>query len=151
MTLEPEQPPTGAQLRDEGMAAVIAADHTPHRDVRKHLETVLDQLIRERRPFTADDVHARLTSDVPRYSPNLLSAIFNAYGRAGRMTHIGWASSDRPTRHRGALRVWIGGTLVTSENTHVSTSVRTDARVEMQTHRGANLVAIGGGGLRAHA
>jgi hypothetical protein len=105
---------TGQQLRDQGAADVVHADHAVHRRARKHIERALDELIQESRPFNADDVRALLPADVEPHSPNLFSALFTAYRRRGRIQQVDWCISNRPSRHAGPLRVWIGAHPLTS-------------------------------------
>ncbi|GGU61734.1 hypothetical protein [Lentzea flava] len=101
--------PTGAQLRDAGVADVLAADQAVHRGYRDEIESVLEELIASGAEFTADDLQARLTDDTRlRAAPSLISAVIAVAARQGRIRQTGWGTSTRPTRHHGVLRRWRG-------------------------------------------
>lgn len=101
---------TGMQLRNEGQAAVIAADTAAHRDYRRTLQAVLDDLIAARLPFTADDVRRIALERDPccAPSPNLLPALIGSAARHHRIIPAGWINSSRPTRHASRNRLWVG-------------------------------------------
>ncbi|HWU12115.1 MAG TPA: hypothetical protein VN520_38205 [Streptomyces sp.] len=104
---------TGARLRDEGVADVLAADGAVHRDYRPEIEAAIDVLVASRRSFQADDVHALLSEDCRRYAaPNLLPAVFRCYAQAEVITHIGFTTSTRAARHAGVQRQWINALAV---------------------------------------
>lgn len=99
---------TGSQLRDEGINAVLDADVAPHRGCREHIERVLDELIAAGHPFCADDVHKLLPEDMQPHSPYLIPALFRVYRTREQIRQVGWATSTRPTRHAGVVRMWVG-------------------------------------------
>ena len=101
--------PTGAQLRDAGIDAVLAADVAVHRGFRKVIDAALDELIASGAEFSADDLQLRL-DDTTRASaaPNLVSAAIALASRQGRIRHVGWGTSTRPARHCGVQRRWVG-------------------------------------------
>lgn len=108
MATTEHSPKTGSQLRDQGIADVLDADHAVNRGVREHVEHVLDELIESGRPFCADDVHRLLPQDVQPHSPHLIPALFRTYAVREQIRQVGWATSTRPTRHAGVVRMWIG-------------------------------------------
>lgn len=100
---------TSAQLRDEGIAAVLDADTAVHRGHRERIEEALDELIESGAEFTADDLQARIDDDTRQHAaPNLISATIAVASRQGRIAHVGYCTSTRPARHRGVLRKWVG-------------------------------------------
>lgn len=103
--------PTGRDLRDQGLTAVLAADEAVHRQYRRAIEQALDELIVEGIEFTADDVAERLPQDVREHAaPSLVSAVFAVYSRQKRIECVGFGTSSRRSRHCGAVRRWIGAT-----------------------------------------
>lgn len=99
---------TGTQLRDAGIADAIAADAAVHRDFRHYVDVALAGAIAAGSPFDADDVRSRLPEDVAaRMTPALLGAVMQHARRDGRIAQLGWRTSSRPSRHAGALRLWI--------------------------------------------
>lgn len=108
-TLFDDPEPTGAELRDRGIADALAADVAPQRGLRDDLEAVLDRLIASGAVFTADDLRRRLPRDVDqRVGPALVGAVFRVAANRGAIRACGWATSERPGRHRGVHRTWIG-------------------------------------------
>lgn len=105
----PFQEPTGAELRDAGVSAVLDADEAVHRGHRDRIELALDELIVSGVEFCADDLRERLDEDTLHHcSPNLVSAVIAVAARQGRVQQTGWTTSARPARHHGALRTWVG-------------------------------------------
>lgn len=103
--------PTGEDLRDEGVAAVLDADEAVHRGHRKVIEEAIDVLAESGETFTADDVQSALDDETRlRAAPNLIGALFNHYRNAGRIERVGWTTSTRTARHAGVLRQWTGTT-----------------------------------------
>lgn len=101
--------PTGEDLRDEAIETVIAADEAPHRNHRQAIEKVIDDLIATGEEFTADSVTKALDEDTRTLaSPYLVPALFRCAAQAGRIRVVGYAVSERPTRHKGIVRVWRG-------------------------------------------
>lgn len=106
-----DQELTGAQLRDAGVDAVLAADEAVHRGHREAIEAALDGLAASGAEFTADDLQLALDEDTRRLAPpNLISAVIAVASRHSRIVHVGYGTSTRPARHRGVLRKWIGAT-----------------------------------------
>jgi hypothetical protein len=105
--------PTGRQLRDEGVAALLDADAAPHRGRRQYVEDILDTLIASGRVFDADDVRRALPDEVRNQLPvNLVPACFGEYSRQGRIKQVGWSRSRVRSRHSGAFRRWIGAACI---------------------------------------
>jgi len=103
--------PTGQQLRDAGVDAVLAADEAVHRGHREAIDAALDKLIAAGAEFSADDLQLALDDETRRLAPpNLLSAVIAVAARQGRIVHVGYGTSSRPARHRGVIRTWIGAT-----------------------------------------
>lgn len=103
-----DQQPTGARLRDEGVAATLAADHAINRDWRDPIEVAFTEVIRSGAQFTSEDIRARLAPDVlVGMSSGLLGAVLQQARREGRIRQTGWSVSPRPSRHAGAVRTWI--------------------------------------------
>ena len=106
-----DQQPTGQQLRDAGIDAVLDADAAVHRGYREAIEAALDGLAASGIEFTADDVAERLPQDVRDHAaPSLVSAVFSVYSRQKRIECVGLGTSSRRSRHAGAVRRWIGAT-----------------------------------------
>lgn len=100
---------TGEQLRMDGLAANLAAQTAPHRDYREHAERVLAEFVRERREFTADDVHRQLPDDIKPQStksPNVIPSLIGSYSAQKVIVPVGWANSTRPSRHASRNRIW---------------------------------------------
>jgi len=96
----------GAQLRDDGTAAVI--DNAPT-DYRAAVLDALDALIASGEVFTADDVRARVPERlVGPHHPNLLPAILGSRARHGLIRPVTRYRSSRATRHASRNTVWEG-------------------------------------------
>lgn len=98
---------TGAEARDEGVEAVLAAATAVHRaGGLESMREALDAFIDAEEPFTADDV--RHLADNPQlHHPNVLSALFSQAARQGRIRPIGDPiRTARRTRHGGLVRRW---------------------------------------------
>lgn len=101
--------PTGAQLRDVGVADVLAADQAVHRDLAREIARVIDQFAATGEPFSADNVRDALPPDViERAAPNVLPGVFRARCHSGVIEQVGYTTSNRPARHHGVLRTWRG-------------------------------------------
>lgn len=100
----------GEQLRMEGMAANVAAATAPHRgDYREQAERILAQFVRERREFTADDVHRAIPAGTgPPHSQNVLPSLMGIYAARKVIVPVGWVNSARVSRHASRNRVWKG-------------------------------------------
>lgn len=102
---------TGEQLRMEGMTANLAAQTAPHRDYREHAEHILAEFVRQRREFTADDVHRQLPDDIKPQSqqhPNVIPSLIGIYSAQKVIVPVGWANSTRASRHASRNRIWKG-------------------------------------------
>ncbi|MBM7860422.1 hypothetical protein [Lentzea nigeriaca] len=94
---------------DEAIEAVVASDEAPHRGHRSVIQKVIDDLIATGEAFTADTVTAALDEDTRTLaSPYLVPALFRRASQAGLIHVVGYAISNRPSRHQGVLRVWRG-------------------------------------------
>lgn len=100
--------PTGQQLRDEGQAAVIAADTAVHRMAGEHIRKSIDTLADKGKEFTAEDVRKALPEEFRAHSDNLLPAYIGGAAHAGRIKAVGWDTCTRPERRGGPMRRWIG-------------------------------------------
>jgi hypothetical protein len=108
----------GAELRDRGVEAALAADLAGHRLYREDVEAVLDRLAAAGRPFTADDVRAQLPDDVrERMSPALLPAVIRTASSRDEIRALGYSTSRRASRHHGVHRVWRGNLVSLDEAT----------------------------------
>lgn len=101
--------PTGAQLRDAGVAAALDASAAVHREhVRAAVEAALEGLIASGREFSADDLWDALDADTRARAPGtLVSALFAGAVTSRRIRLAGYGCSNRPSRHRGLFRRWI--------------------------------------------
>lgn len=103
--------PTGRDLKNAGIDAVLDADAAVHRGHREAVDAALDVLIAAGGEFSADDLQARLDDETREHAaPNLVSAVISIAARQGRIVQTGWGTSTRPARHRGVIRTWIGAT-----------------------------------------
>lgn len=100
---------TGEQLRDRGVAAVLAADVAINRSYHVEVEAAIAELAASGRAFTADHVRERLPDEIREQLPvNLLPALIRTYAGREQIRHVGWATSTRASRHKGAIRWWMG-------------------------------------------
>ena len=102
-TVQPTLDIDGAARRDAGMAA---AEHGAEVIAKRLVAAAIEQRARDGWPFTSDQIH----EDVPTAGgwPNMIGARFNAAARAGIITKVGYRPSDRPSRHRAVIAVWVG-------------------------------------------
>lgn len=98
----------GKQLRDAGMADVIAADAAVHRSYADHARDVIDQFIAEGRTFTSEDVRAAIPSEVEAHHPNVLPAVLGSMAAHGRIRRVGEYHSPRLSRRYGRASFWKG-------------------------------------------
>ena len=98
--------PTGAELRAEGVDAVLAADTAVHRGyaplVREAVESLSDDFDAEDVRLWIDVVHP----EVRPHSPNTLPATLGGLAHAGRIRAVGWRTATRPSSRQRTLRVW---------------------------------------------
>lgn len=109
----PSDTATGAQLRDEAIADVLAADTAPHRGAGAFIQEVIDELAKSGREFTAEDVRDMLSENTVvtrrlQERPNVLPANILSASRAGRIAATGYTTATRPSRHASVLRTWRG-------------------------------------------
>ena len=98
---------TGAQLRDAGQDAVIAADTAAHRGYAALVAEGVDHLAGL--PFTAEDVRSHIEDrhpDARPHHPNVIGATLGGMANAGRIRAVGYRQSTRPTSRCRVLRVW---------------------------------------------
>ncbi|KNX38067.1 hypothetical protein [Luteipulveratus halotolerans] len=104
---------TGQELRDEGTAAVIAADVAPHRGYGDHVRAALDALANGGMTFTAEDVRELADklapADVEPHSPNLIPAVMGGWASAGRIHAVRMTKTTRASRRYSRNLVWLGG------------------------------------------
>lgn len=108
-------PSTGAQLRDQGQAAVLAADVAAHKGYGDYIREAIDiKATHHTDPWTCDDVRL-LASTIARIegvdftpSPNLLPALIgNAVGR-GVIVRVSDATSTRRSRRAARVGRYLG-------------------------------------------
>lgn len=98
----------GQELRDEGTAAVIAADKAIHRDISDLIRSAILDLADAGQEFTADDVRDRLPDDAIPHSHNLIPAHFGAQAHAGRIEAVGICRTTRTSRRASRNLIWKG-------------------------------------------
>ena len=98
---------TGAQLRDQGQAAVLAADVSV---TRGYADLVVEAVEKHAGyDFTAEDVRRfidRVYPDARPHSPNVLPAVLGSLASAGRIRAVGHTRCTRSSRRHGWMRVW---------------------------------------------
>lgn len=102
---------TGEQLRLDGQDATLAAATVGHHNHPEHIEAALTTLIQSGREFSADHVRDLVppdTRDWMTHNYNVLPALFGGLARRGHITHTGWCTPARPTRHANPNRTWKG-------------------------------------------
>ena len=100
--------PSGAELRDRGIADALAGDLAVHRSHGDAVRETLDALIAGGVEFTADDLRRELPDDVRTLvSPAVLGSLFNTAARHGEIRCTGFAVSTTPSRRAGVLRRWV--------------------------------------------
>ena len=100
---------TGAQLRDSGVADVLAADCSVTRDYARLVAEAVATWSGSRATFTAEDVRAVIEARHPGaepHSPNVISGAMKALAEAGRLVQVGWREASRPEARARVLRVW---------------------------------------------
>lgn len=96
----------GRQRRDDGTKI---AEHGAPAIARRAGEDGIRRLAERGDPFTADTLHALLEREGgPTLPSKLVGALFLNASRAGIIEPVGWATSERPSRHGGPQRVWTG-------------------------------------------
>lgn len=108
--------PTGIELRDQGMEAVIAADVSVHRGAGEYIKDTIAELARTGREFTAEDVRAELAGnpkvvDALAMKPNLLPALMGSASKSGQIISVGMRRPKRASRRASRNLVWIGWSL----------------------------------------
>lgn len=98
---------TGEQLKSQGMADCLAAATAPHRTYRQHAEDALEQLIAERRQFTADDIRARIPRGVQPHSPNVLPSVVGSAAARRRIVRVADVRTIRASRHSSRNGLWV--------------------------------------------
>lgn len=93
---------TGAQLRDEGMARALAAEHEAWKE---RATEAVELLAATGQEFTSD--HVRDLAGEPS-RPNAIGGILNGAKRNGIITVVGFAQATRASRHASVMRVWRG-------------------------------------------
>ena len=100
---------TGAQLRDQGHADVLAADVAIHRDFAALISEAVDMFAKVGKDFDAEAVRRYVTGvypDARPHSPNVYGATLGGLAAAGRIEAVGYRSSTRPSSRARVLRVW---------------------------------------------
>ncbi|GAA5104725.1 hypothetical protein [Haloechinothrix salitolerans] len=96
--------------RNAGQEANLAAAVAVHRRYREAAETVLAELVREGRPFTAEDIRKGIPDDVEAHSPNVLPSVLGTWAARRLIVPCGEYRSRRRSRRASRNRVWIGNT-----------------------------------------
>lgn len=99
---------TGRDLRDAGVASVMAADTAITRLEKDDLVPIVERLAAAGKPFTADDVRNEFPQGWEPRHPNLMGAVFLSCARAGIIRRVGHRSSTVAARHSGTHAVWVG-------------------------------------------
>lgn len=102
---------TGMELRDQGTAAVIAADTAAHRSAAPYLREALDAFIEAGMEFSADDIREALADNIVvrrelANRPNLMPALIANAAKAGRIEAVGFCRPSRSSRRSGRNLVW---------------------------------------------
>lgn len=104
---------TGMDLRDQGTAAVIAADTAPHRGAGDFIRSVIQDFAALSIEFTADDIRDALRDNdtVTRelyHRPNLLPAHLGSAAHRGLIEAVGLYRPTRASRRASRNLVWKG-------------------------------------------
>lgn len=93
--------------RHAGQAANLAAAVAVNRAYRAAAEAVLAELVREGRPFTAEDVREAVPHEVEPHSPNVLPSVLGTWAARRLIVPCGEYRSHRRSRRASRNRVWI--------------------------------------------
>lgn len=102
---------TGPDLRDAGVADVLAADTAAHRGYAELVEHAIAVLALHRETFTAEDARELLERTFPdarAHSDNVLPAVFAGARARGLIRPVGYTQAQRPSAHARVIRVWQG-------------------------------------------
>lgn len=94
--------PTGDDLRDEGVEAVLTSTDL---EWRIAAERRIAALASSGEGFTSEDV-TRVVGVPP--SPNAVGAVIRAAAVRGVIRPVGFTTATRPSQHSATLRVWEG-------------------------------------------
>jgi hypothetical protein len=100
---------TGAQLKADGIAAVLAADTAVHRDYADLVRESVEWWGEAGQRFSAEDVRVYIGlryPDAQPHSPNVLPAVLGSLAAAGRIEAVGHTRCTRSSRRHGWMRVW---------------------------------------------
>lgn len=93
--------------RHAGQEATLAAAVAVNRDYRAAAEVALAALVREGRPFTAEDVRKAVPDGVEPHSPNVLPSVLGTWAARRLIVPCGEYRSRRRSRRASRNRVWI--------------------------------------------
>ena len=99
----------GAQLRDSGVADVLAADCSVTRDYARLVAEAVDVYAGTGQDVTAETIRDWIEATYPGarpHSPNVISGAMKALAEAGRLVQVGWREASRPEARARVLRVW---------------------------------------------
>lgn len=103
---------TGAALRDQGIADVLAADTSPIRGYGDLCTEAIHYLANIGEPFDAEHVRTLVKvthPDAPEpHSPNVLPGRMQAAAKRGVIRAVGYTQARRPSRHASVMRIWQG-------------------------------------------
>ncbi|MEV7042245.1 hypothetical protein [Amycolatopsis sp. NPDC051061] len=93
--------------RHAGQEANLAAAVAVNRNYRAAAEAALAALVREGRPFTAEDVRNAVPDSVEPHSPNVLPSVLGTWAARRLIVPCGEYRSRRRSRRASRNRVWI--------------------------------------------
>lgn len=99
----------GLALRDEGLAATLAADQAVHRRFYELAKPVVDRLVASGQPWTIETVRELLCGAEP-HCPNVWGALV---GSRSDIVEIDRVRSPRPERHGARISVWLAKSAAT--------------------------------------
>ena len=100
---------TGRQLRDAGIADVLAADASITRDYARLISEAVDRWAGSPATFTSEDVRAVIEALHPGaepHSPCVMGGAIKSLAAEGRLVQVGWREASRPEARARPLRVW---------------------------------------------
>ena len=102
----------GADMRDQGIADVLAADTSPIRGYGEYVTEAIGYLANTGEQFDAERVRTLVKVTHPEapepHSPNVLPARMRAAASRGVIRPVGFTQARRPSRHASVMRVWQG-------------------------------------------
>lgn len=105
-----DRPASGDETRRVTQAAIDRVEEAAHEEWLDAAASAVAALAATGRPFTTDDVWARLEDvDVETHEPRAMGAVVRAATRDGLIARTGeFRESERVAAHRNPKAVWIG-------------------------------------------